>query len=318
MLDFKPVDRLPAIEWAGWWDKTIERWHTEGLPEEMTDCVEIQTRLGLDKHRQCWCSALSREFKKYPGISSLDDYLAVRDKLYPLHSFDTEGMRVAVEEQKNEESPVWLTLDGFFWTPRNLFGTEKHLYAFYDLPKVMHRINSDLLDYNLRMLDACCQVCVPDFMTFAEDMSYNHGAMLSKNLFDEFIAPYYRKIIPRLKEYGIVPIIDSDGQIEKLLDWFAEVGVDGFLPLERQAGVDIAALRRRYPRARFIGGFDKMVMTRGEDAMRREFERILPVMKQGGYIPGVDHQTPPGVSLENYRVYVGLLKEYCAGAGNLV
>jgi hypothetical protein len=26
--------------------------------------------------------------------------------------------------------------------------------------------------------------------------------------------------------------------------------------------------------------------------MRREWERLLPVMRQGGFVPGVDHQTP--------------------------
>jgi hypothetical protein len=33
-------------------------------------------------------------------------------------------------------------------------------------------------------------------------------------------------------------------------------------------------------------------------------------MRQGGYIPAVDHQTPPGVPLEAYRTYVRLLREY--------
>jgi hypothetical protein len=33
-------------------------------------------------------------------------------------------------------------------------------------------------------------------------------------------------------------------------------------------------------------------------------------MKTGGFIPSVDHQTPPGVSLEQYRCYLRLLDEY--------
>jgi uroporphyrinogen-III decarboxylase len=57
-----------------------------------------------------------------------------------------------------------------------------------------------------------------------------------------------------------------------------------------------------------------MVMPQGEAAMRGEFERLLPVMRSGGYIPSVDHQTPPGVSLENYRIYIRLFKEYAAKA----
>jgi len=39
----------------------------------------------------------------------------------------------------------------------------------------------------------------------------------------------------------------------------------------------------------------------GEAAIRAEFEWLVPLMKTGGFIPSVDHQTPPGVSLEQYR-----------------
>ena len=53
-LDFQPVDRLPRIEWATWWDKTIARWHGEGLPPTLTDPFEIGQYLGLDPLRQAW------------------------------------------------------------------------------------------------------------------------------------------------------------------------------------------------------------------------------------------------------------------------
>ena len=58
------------------------------------------------------------------------------------------------------------------------------------------------------------------------------------------------------------------------------LGVEGVLPLERQAGVDGMALRAAVPRLRMVGHFDKMVMPHGEAAMRAEFERLLPVMKR--------------------------------------
>jgi len=50
-----------------------------------------------------------------------------------------------------------------------------------------------------------------------------------------------------------------------------------------------------------------MVMSRGEEAMRNEFERLRPLTKTSGFIPSVDHQTPPGVSLHQYRMYLRLL-----------
>ena len=66
---------------------------------------------------------------------------------------------------------------------------------------------------------------------------------------------------------------------------------------------------------RFIGHFDKMTMDKGEGAMRAEFERLLPTAARGGFLVSCDHQTPPGVSYENYRTYVELFKEYSAKAG---
>lgn len=63
---------------------------------------------------------------------------------------------------------------------------------------------------------------------------------------------------------------------------------------------------------RFLGAFDKMTMNRGEAAMRGEFERLLPVARTGGFLIGCDHQTPPGVSYQDYRLYLRLFREYAA------
>ena len=55
VLDKKPVDdRMPMVEWAAWWDKTIERWHAEGLPQALTDRYEICRHFGLDMYKQDW------------------------------------------------------------------------------------------------------------------------------------------------------------------------------------------------------------------------------------------------------------------------
>jgi hypothetical protein len=105
-------------------------------------------------------------------------------------------------------------------------------------------------------------------------------------------------------------IVDTDGDVTQLVPWLLEVGVAGVLPLERQASVDGMKLRDEFPTLRMIGHFDKLTMNRGEAAMRAEFERLQPLMKTGGFIPSVDHQTPPGVSLEQYHSYLRLLDEY--------
>jgi hypothetical protein len=53
-------------------------------------------------------------------------------------------------------------------------------------------------------------------------------------------------------------------------------------------------------------------MDKGEAALRAEFERLLPLMRSGGFIPSVDHQTPPHISIDQYRLFRQLLDEYTA------
>ena len=318
-LDFRPVDRLPAVEWAPWWDQTVARWHGEGLPAALAEPAEIRAHLGLDPLLYHWIRPRGPGCPKPPAhgagiIAGREDYLRIKPHLYPRPAFDPAIFGAWAEAHRRGELAVWFSLDGFFWFPRTLLGIEPHLYAFYDQPELMHEINRDLAEFNLRAIAELCQILVPEFMTFGEDLSYNHGPMLSRECFDEFLLPYYRRVVPELQARGILALVDSDGDVEPLIPWFEAAGVEGLLPLERMAGVDVARIRRNHPRWRMIGAFDKTVMHRGEAALRAEFERLLPVMRSGGFIPSVDHQTPPGVSLADYRLYVRLLFEYCRRA----
>ena len=310
------IDRGLVLEWAGWWDKTVQCWEDEGLRKNL-DGNEIFNEFSLDKHTQFWISpkadSCPREKSHGSGIMETeDDYIKLKEHLFPKDAVQKIINKIEKTKPLYEsgESIVWYTLDGFFWFPRILFGIENHLFSFYDHPDLYHRICNDLVEWQISVIDELASHFKADFMTFAEDMSYNNGPMLSESLFNEFIKPYYEKIIPEIKKHGTKVLVDSDGDIFKALPWFINSGVEGILPLERQSGVDINKIREAYPDFLMIGGFDKMVMFKSEEEIKSEFERILPVIKSGGYIPSMDHQTPPGTPIDNYRYYSKLLKEY--------
>ena len=318
-----PGDRLPMVEWAAWWNKTMDRWVEEGLPK--MDLLDSLHHFGLDPLINIITPLAGPNLPRPPrhgaGIMKNEaDYEAVRLHLFGDGQLEKlKESALALKEQHDRGDiiiRVWL--DGFFWFPRKMFGIEDHVYAFFDYPELMHRINADLSDFLIKAIHVLCAILVPDMAGFAEDMSYNHGPMLSYELFREFLLPYYRKVIPHLKQYGIPVLVDSDGDITEMIPWMQEAGIEGVYPLERQAGVDINRIRLLYPRFLMMGGYDKMVMPLGEAAMRAEFERLLPVMRSGGYIPSVDHQTPPGVSLDNYRIYIALFREYAEKAARHV
>lgn len=321
VLNFeKPDDRLPMIEWATWWGETLQAWQNQGLSRDIP-WDGIAPALGLDRHMQFWlphraANCPQPAFHGGPIMETEEDYENLLPYLYPEHGPDgqLEAMRRLKSRHDAGDFPVWFSLDGGFWFPRTLLGIENHLYSFYDYPELYHRILDDLADYQIRQIERIYEILTPDFMTFGEDMSYNNGPMISESCFNEFLAPYYRKVIPAIRAHGTKVIVDTDGDVSRMIPWMQKVGIEGVLPLERQAGVDVAALREAYPDFLFIGAFDKMTMRRSTEAMRDEFERLLPVMKTGGFIPSVDHQTPPDCPLDRYHDYVVLLEEYATRA----
>ena len=320
-LNGDPVDRCPAIEWAPWWHLTIQRWRGEGLPEEAKSVEQIQDFFGLDKCIQTHGVYRTHATPKAPGtglgiMEDEADWEEVRKTLFPPVESVVSDERFKYLQMTHERGDTlnFFTVEGFFWYPRTLFGIENHLFSFYDYPELYHRMCEEYSDWLVELFDCVFSRFKFDFMSFAEDMSYNLGPMLSKECFDVFLAPFYRKVIPVIHKYGIPVFIDSDGDITQAVDWYAEVGADGMFPLERKAGVDVSVYLDKQPQMAFIGHFDKMCMKHGKEAMRAEFERILPSMKNGKVIVSVDHQTPPDVSIENYREYVKLLYEYCEKA----
>lgn len=315
VMSFQPVDRLPVWEWAMWWDETIERWRGEGLPAALDyDVFAIHEHLGLDPYRQFWFSTTeatidAKQHHVEGCVVDLAGYEALRPRLFPDHAAAIAGMAPWGRRQAAGDAVVWTTFEGPFWFTRTLLGFERFMVAAYDQPELIERIVADLLAFDLGLLRRIAPLCTPVFCTIAEDMSYNHGPMVSQAFFERFLAPFYRIMVPALKEHGITVIIDTDGDVTRLVPWLLDCGVDGVLPLERQAGVDAARLRQSYPRLGMIGHFDKMTMPLGADAMRAEFARLTPIARRGGFIPSVDHQTPPGVSLGGYRSYVAMLHE---------
>lgn len=313
----KPVDRAPVYEQAGWWHLTVERWISEGMPA-FSDHLEISEYFGLDPVIAFWFHPFTKktpEPKAYGGgiMETEEDYdRDVRHTLFkPVDVILNEGYLDDQKKLRAEKGAICgFGMPGPFWYPRNLFGIENHLFSFYDEPELYKRVVDEYADWVEALIRGILSRYEMDFVYFSEDMSYNGGSMISKALFDEFLAPFYRRIVPIVHEFGVLVSIDSDGNITDPVDWYGSVGADLMSPLERQAGVDVSTYIDKQPEMGFVGHFDKMCMKFGEAAMRKEFERILPSMNRGKLIPSVDHQTPPDVSLENYKIYVSLLKEY--------
>lgn len=220
------------------------------------------------------------------------------------------------EGHKRGDFSVRFAVQGFFWMPRSMFGIEPHMFAFYDHPELMHDMNEFMLDYYLKWLDKILDYVPADVLYIMEDLSGANGPMLSGECFDEFVGAYYRRLVPFLKSKGVGHVfVDTDGDFGALIPHFMDAGIEGFLPMDVNAGMDIVKVREQFPTLKFIGSYNKLEIAKGPAAIDREFERLLPVIRQGGYVPGCDHQVAPSTKMEDYQYYIRRLKEVMRQAG---
>lgn len=180
----------------------------------------------------------------------------------------------------------------------------------------MHDINQFFLDMFTKYMTKVTVLLQPEVLYFAEDLSGKNGPMISPECFDEFLGAYYKKLTPVLKANGVQNIfVDTDGEFSLLIPNFLKAGIDGFLPMDVNAGMDIVKVREQFPTVKFIGAYNKLELEKTKEDIDREFARLLPVIRQGGYVPGLDHQATPDTPYENYLYYIERLKEVMKQAG---
>lgn len=312
-LGFDPVRRIHFV--------LPFRRFEEKVIEETADHVIVQNVFGQKLiHRSSQGSDLLLPYE--PVVSTMEDWQRLKEhaeKELELY-FSDEQIDAAYSPLKEAHDrgdfSLRLNIEGFFWVPRELLGDEEQMYAFYDESEMLH----DMAEYICKIYETklmrVVKLLKPDVIYIMEDLSGKNGPMISGEFFDEFVGAYYRRLIPQFKAVGVGNIfVDTDGDFCKIIPNFIDAGVDGFLPMDVNAGMDIVAVRKQFPKLKFIGGFNKLMIEEGPAAIDAEFERILPVVRQGGYIVGADHQVTPDTSLANYRYYITRLKEVMAQAG---
>lgn len=190
---------------------------------------------------------------------------------------------------------------------RSLCGPQKLLYMFYDFPELLHDMMNTWLHFNIYSL-LRIQDSIPIFrLLMIEDIAYKTGPLISPRLVEEFLLPYYTKLIQTLKsrQKEIMHVeLDCDGNPEILLPLYIKSGFTAWMPCEVIAGCDPVVFAQKFPELVITGGIDKFIFSRDIDSIRRELDRIIPFMKKrGGYIPACDGDVPDNVPLRNYLFY---------------
>ena len=330
-------DRLYHWE-MGPYEETIRLWHEQGLPAndnwynyggydgfgvappnpglipgfeykvlEKTEGYEIyQDGDGVIKKKiENVIYPAMPQYLEYPlkGREQWDDF---RKRLNPndpaRFPADWENMK---KNYANRDYPLGVNCGSIFGWLRNWMGVEGISYQIYDDRAFIEQAAEEMADFFVAFLDKALTGIEYDFALFWEDMAYKSASLISPKCYREIFVPQYRRITDKLRGAGIdTMMLDSDGNVEELIPIWLDLGINFIYPMEVAAGMDVVALRKKYGKELIIGGgMDKRILASTKQAIKDMVEEKIPMMRDGGYVPGCEHAMPPDISWENYDYY---------------
>lgn len=338
MFEHRDADRVPVID--GPWAATIERWHREGMPEN----VSYVDYFGLDKVAGIGVDISPRyparvveetdeyvittssygvtmkNWKHAGGVPEFLDFTIVdrqtwaeaKARMTPTDDrIPWDHLRQNYRQWREEgywiQGHLWF---GFDVTHSWTVGTERVLIALAEDPEWLADIFEHFLNVNLALLERVWDAGYTfDAVTWPDDMGYKHSQFFSVRTYQRLLKPLHKRVADWAHARGVYVHLHSCGDVNPFIPEFLDAGIDALNPLEVKAGMDPVEIKRRYGDRLVLHGGINAVLWDDLDAIEAEMRRVLPVLKEGGgYIFSSDHSVPSSVSLEGFRHIVSLAK----------
>lgn len=347
-MRFQPVDHVPDMEF-GYWSDTLIAWRAQGMPAQITDdgkadrffgfapmggvpvhhgiipSFEPQVLEETGSHRIEIDGEGTKMMVHTDGASSIPKYLEFPVK--DAKSWDTFKERLDPDDPRRfpkeedwqqmkarwaqRDYPLSISIGSLLGVPRNWMGFEGIAMAVHDDPGLVQDIVDTIVEVVARTIERPLREVDIDLGAGWEDICFNKGPLMSPAQFRRFCVPGYKRITDLCRAHGVdLFYTDCDGNINELIDPWLEGGLNAIFPVEVAGGTDPIAIRRKYgDKIAIVGGVNKRALIAGKDAIEAEIERIAPYVKEGGWIPHVDHRVPPDVTYENYLYYLRRKRE---------
>jgi uroporphyrinogen decarboxylase len=339
MYDHKEADRIPIIDSP--WRTTIERWHEEGMPEDVNYVdyfgLDRVVGIGVDNspryptevieeteqyvvHTTRWGATL-RNWKHITStpewlgfrVTGPDEWREAKERMTPA-SDRIPWERLKANYKGWREQGAWLVAGfwfGFDVTHARMVGTERFLMAMVTDPEWCVDIFNHFLDVNIKLWEQVLDAGYTfDSIRWPDDMGYKYNQFFSLKTYRELLKPAHARAIDWAHSKGMVAHLHSCGDVNPFIPELIEIGLDGLNPLEVKAGMDPTQIKQDRGDELLLHGGINAVLWDDTEAIEAEMRQVVPALKEsGGYIFSSDHSVPDTVGLENFRHIVSLAKE---------
>ena len=342
VMHYESYDRMPVFHWTGW-GETLERWHNEGLPEDVSEheflnasplFCPIPVDLGLFplfdeevlEETNSWVVKRQNDgvtAKLFKGRSSIPTYIdfILKDpsgwdeyerRLQPDPARLPKNLEDTLVNIAQADAPITIHAMSMVGLLRNWMGVENMAVASMVYPEFFARTVEVISDLVCLAIDQVAPMVKIDMAMGWEDICFRTGPLIQPDAFARLCVPGYRKIADKLRSHGCdLYLVDCDGLVDHLLPHWLEGGVNVMFPIEIGAwNADPMTLRKQYGKElRIFGGIDKLALEKGPAAIDAEIKRRIPLMAEGGFVPLPDHLITPDTPLENVQYYLDRIRE---------
>ena len=221
----------------------------------------------------------------------------------------------ALQRFGNEKAVVLNLRDGFS-DLRDLLGYEAALMAMLLEPQAFAELLGRVVEYNLALAAVARQRYGAEIVATTDDVANAQGLLMRPATYFERIAPKFREIVRGYKELGYYCIKHCDGNVDAVVDFWIESGIDCLDPIDPAAGYTLGQMKARYGDRICLKGNVDCMHTLCDAPLEQVEAEVLQCLREGGPGGGLilssSNTIHRGVRPENFRTMLDTAWRYGA------
>jgi hypothetical protein len=314
-MGYGSPDRVPYFH-EGMEEDVIQEWRKQGLSYG----ADVYEMFHFDRREE-----IEPDLEALPGLrrwpSSISELRRLHDALDPdERSRLPRRWNTLVSKWRKRNHPLFLRVHRGFFLSMGVEGwkrfTEVMLLTLRD-PVFVREAMRIQGEFSARIAERALQETEIDAAIFTEPIAENRGPLLSPEMYEDLVLKSYEPVLSVLRRHRVdTLILLTFANIRSLLPSIVKWGFNCLWACEGpQKDMDCRELRREFGRdLRLIGGIDLDVLRLDKESIKREiYEKVPPLLADGGFIPLADGRVRKDIPLENYLYYRRLFEEVTQG-----